>query len=179
MAETPAAPIEGKEYCTIHPTVETSLHCNKCGRPMCTRCAVLTPVGYRCRECVRGQQSVFYNSKPLDPVIQAAVSLPLSAIAAGLVGLIGFGLGLWGWFIAVAASSAAGALIADLAHRAVSRRRGRFSWLAVAGAIIFGALLAALPLFVVSSFSIAWLIYVVVATGAAMGRLRIGRNKIL
>lgn len=179
MAETPAISTEEKEYCAVHPTVETSLRCNKCGRPMCTRCAVLTPVGYRCKECVRGQQSVFYNSKPLDPIIQAAVSLPLSAIAAGLVGLIGFGLGLWGWFIAAAASSAAGALIADLAHRAVGRRRGRYSWLAVAGAIVLGALLAGVPVYVLSGFSIVWLIYLVVATGAAIGRLRIGRNKIL
>lgn len=179
MAETPVTSTEGKQYCAVHPTVETSLRCNKCGRLMCTRCAVLTPVGYRCKECVRGQQSIFYNSKPLDPVIQAAVSLPLSAIAAGLVGLIGFGLGLWGWFIAVAASSAAGALIADLAHRAVGRRRGRYSWLAVAGSIVLGALGAGVPLFIVSGFSIVWLIYIVVATGAAVGRLRIGRNKIL
>jgi hypothetical protein len=128
---------------------------------------------------VRGQQSIFYNSKPLDPVIQAAVSLPLSAIAAGLVGLIGFGLGLWGWFIAVAASSAAGALIADLAHRAVGKRRGRYSWLVVAGAIVLGALVAGVPLLIASGFSIVWLIYTIVATSAAIGRLRIGRNKIL
>ena len=47
---------DGLTYCEVHPDRETSLRCNKCGRLMCTECAVLTPVGYRCRECVRGQQ---------------------------------------------------------------------------------------------------------------------------
>src|SRR6266700_3112765 len=46
-------------YCANHPTVATSLRCNKCNKPICHKCAVLTPVGYRCRECVRGQQQVF------------------------------------------------------------------------------------------------------------------------
>ena len=28
-------------YCTVHPTVQTTLRCNRCGRPMCTKCAVI------------------------------------------------------------------------------------------------------------------------------------------
>src|SRR5690606_10430831 len=39
-------------YCTVHPTRATLLRCNRCGRPMCTDCAVQHPVGLRCRECV-------------------------------------------------------------------------------------------------------------------------------
>ncbi len=65
-AETPAVD-SGVLYCTVHPNVETALRCNRCGRPMCNRCAVRTPVGYRCRECVRGQQQVFYTAQTLDP----------------------------------------------------------------------------------------------------------------
>ncbi len=40
--------------CANHPERETGLRCNRCGKPICSQCAVQTPVGYRCRECVRG-----------------------------------------------------------------------------------------------------------------------------
>ncbi|HYN88142.1 MAG TPA: tetratricopeptide repeat protein, partial [Ardenticatenaceae bacterium] len=39
-------------HCSVHPDRETMLRCNRCGRPMCPECAVRTPVGLRCRECV-------------------------------------------------------------------------------------------------------------------------------
>src|SRR3972149_4976134 len=45
--------------CANHPTRETSLRCKRCNKPICASCAVLTPVGYRCRECVREQQAIF------------------------------------------------------------------------------------------------------------------------
>jgi hypothetical protein len=195
-------------YCTVHPNVQTSLRCNKCGRPMCVQCAVRTPVGYRCKECVRGQQAVFYEAGRFDPVVQFAVSLPLSAVAALVIGLIGNllgGLFFIVWIVAIPASSFAGALIADLAHRAVGKRRGRYSWLAVAGGMVLGALIVALVpalilgmlylsaaagdpeyadpyayspiLYSLGSFtSISWWIYIVVGTGAAIGRLRLGRG---
>jgi hypothetical protein len=165
---TPHSPAGEVMYCTVHPTVETTLRCNKCGRPMCAKCAVKTPVGYRCKECVRGQQTVFYNANSLDPLIQGIVSLPLGAVGAGLISFIS--LGIWGWLIAFWASSAIGALIADVAHRVVGKRRGRYGWLAVGGGIILGALLV-LP-FV--GPSITWLIYVVLAVSGAVGRLRLG-----
>jgi hypothetical protein len=141
---------------------------------MCIKCARRTPVGYRCPECVKGQQQVFYSSKGLDPVIQGAVSLVLSAIAAGLIGVIGGGLGFWGIIIAVSAGSAAGAIIADLAHRAAGRRRGKYSWLIVAGGLVVGALIA-LPAALYLGGWLPWGIYIFTATSAAVGRLRFGR----
>ncbi|MGC9334733.1 MAG: B-box zinc finger protein, partial [Anaerolineae bacterium] len=59
----------GVLYCANHPNVETLLRCNRCGKPICTRCAVSTPVGYRCRECVGQQQSSFYPGGTLDYVM--------------------------------------------------------------------------------------------------------------
>ena len=32
-------------YCANHPTIATSLRCNRCNKPICHKCAVLTPVG--------------------------------------------------------------------------------------------------------------------------------------
>jgi hypothetical protein len=175
MAESQTvSPITDTMYCTVHPTVATSLRCNKCGRPMCIKCSRRTPVGYRCKECVKGQQQVFYSSKGLDPVIQGAVSIVLSGLAAGVVGVIGGVIGLWGIIIAISAGSAAGAIIADIAHRAAGRRRGKYSWLVVAGGIVVGALLA-LPIALRFPILLPWGIYIFTATSAAVGRLRFGR----
>ena len=40
-------------FCYVHPDRETLLRCNNCERPICTQCAVLTPTGYRCKECIQ------------------------------------------------------------------------------------------------------------------------------
>ena len=142
---------------------------------MCIKCARRTPVGYRCRECVKGQQQVFYSAKGLDPVIQGVLSVILSAIAAGVIGVIGGRLGFWGYFISFSAGSAAGAIIADLAHRAAGRRRGRYSWLIVAGGVVVGALIALPAAIFLSGGWLPWGIYIFTATSAAVGRLRFGR----
>ncbi len=39
--------------CATHPDVETNLRCGKCGRPICPKCLVQTPVGARCPDCAR------------------------------------------------------------------------------------------------------------------------------
>ncbi len=142
MAEE--APSSETLFCTVHPSTETNLRCNKCGRPMCIKCARRTPVGYRCKECVRGQLQVFYNAQPLDWMIQAAVSFVLSIVGAAIVSLIGSGMIWIMWFAGLAVASGAGALIADVTHRAVGKRRGPYSWLVVAAGIVLGAIAVAL-----------------------------------
>jgi len=52
--------IEQKTYCYIHPNVESNLRCNKCGNYICPRCAVRTPVGYRCTRCIYQQQDTYF-----------------------------------------------------------------------------------------------------------------------
>lgn len=37
--------------CYRHPKVETTLRCSRCEKYICPDCAVLTPVGYRCKDC--------------------------------------------------------------------------------------------------------------------------------
>jgi hypothetical protein len=196
MADAPASSPSDVLYCTVHPTVETNLRCNKCGRPMCIKCARRTPVGYRCKECVANQQQVFYNSQTFDPVIQGAISIVLSSIAAFFAGIFGGGLlGFFIFLIGIPVSSAIGVFIADLAHRAAGRRRGRYSWLVVGGGIVVGALIVAiLPglfIMLLAGFqmgaaytrgfglgaftSIGWWVYTVVATASAVGRLRMGK----
>jgi hypothetical protein len=169
---------------------------------MCIKCARRTPVGYRCRECVSNQQAIFFNSQPLDPLIQLVVSGLLSMVGAVLIGmLLGGLLGILTIIISIPASAFAGGLIADVAHRAAGRRHGRYAWLAVGAGVVLGALVVgAVPLLVNLFFlanvvsnpearglgyggmllglglsSIGWWIYVVVATATAVGRLRMGK----
>lgn len=108
---------ESTLHCAFHPDRETTLRCNKCEKPICTRCAVLTPVGYRCKECVRGQQSVFETARPLDFVIAAVVSAVGTGIAVALLNLIGW----WGFLVA----PMVGGGLAEVVRAAVRRRRGR------------------------------------------------------
>ena len=61
-------------FCVNHPNRETSLRCNRCEKPICTQCAVLTPVGYRCRDCIRGQQKVFETARWVDLLVAFIVT---------------------------------------------------------------------------------------------------------
>src|SRR6266576_6358577 len=40
----------GPRYCYRHPDRETGLSCSECGRPICTECMTMAPVGIRCPE---------------------------------------------------------------------------------------------------------------------------------
>ena len=49
---TEAAAVEGStaetQFCYRHPERETYVRCGRCDRPICTKCAMLGPVGMRC-----------------------------------------------------------------------------------------------------------------------------------
>lgn len=132
--------------CANHPNRETTLRCNRCEKPICTKCAVLTPVGYRCPECVRGQQKVFDTARSTDGIIAASIS----AVAVGVAGFILSYLGFWSLIVA----PVVGGGIAEIIRRAVGRRRSRrLPWMAVIGGSLglvvvlinqFGPLLPAL-----------------------------------
>jgi hypothetical protein len=47
--------------CATHPNVETELTCSRCGKPICPRCLVQTPVGARCRECAHLRRIPTYD----------------------------------------------------------------------------------------------------------------------
>src|SRR3972149_2413036 len=106
---------EAATYCANHPDIETSLRCNNCGKYICPKCAVRTPTGYRCRECVRGHQKVFETAQPLDYLVGFGLSLVLSAIGGLLVSRLGF--------FTILLAPAAGGIIAEAARQATGRRR--------------------------------------------------------
>ena len=128
---------------------------------MCTRCAVKTPVGYSCRECVRAQQDKFFDAQMLDYLIAGAVSLTISFFAAGLLARLG-------WFlIAFFLSPAAGGLIGRAVWRLTGQRRGRYTGIVVGANVVVGAL----PFFMANPLAIG--IYLFMATGAAVAQFRL------
>jgi len=151
-------------YCYYHPDVETGLRCNKCGKPICVRCAHRTPVGYRCRDCIRSQQANFYTAGWLDYVLVVAVGLVASFIGAAIIGS-----SIW---LAIFLGPLAGGIIAEAARWAARRRRGQHMAAIVSACIIVGALPTLL--FVgLNLWGLAGLvIYVATAIGTAYARLR-------
>jgi hypothetical protein len=130
--------IEAVTVCYRHPDRETSLRCNRCGKPICTKCAELTPVGYRCPDCVREQQDKFYTGGNFDYVIAVVVALPLSFIAGAVFTLLIGGIGFFSWIISFIAAPATGGLIAEAIRRAVGRRRSRYLSTVVAACLVMG-----------------------------------------
>ena len=147
--------------CPVHPKEEATLRCNRCGRPMCTKCAVLTPVGYRCRECVRQQQDKFFDAHTLDYVIAGVVSVVVSFVAAFLLARFGFRLGFFMIIITFFVSSAAGGAIGAIVRALTQKRRGRYTGLIVAAGVVLGAL----PSLLTNPLMIA--IFMFLATGTA------------
>lgn len=48
-------------HCYRHPEVETGLRCNRCGKPICPKCAQRSPVGFRCPDCVLELENRYYS----------------------------------------------------------------------------------------------------------------------
>jgi hypothetical protein len=131
----------GLAVCYRHPNIETGLRCNRCGRPICPKCAVRTPVGFRCPECIREQENKYYTGGNADYLIAAVIAFPLSLIAAGLFSFIlaRFWI-LWVIFIGIIAAPAVAGFIAEAVRWGVGRRRSRYLAYVVAGSLILGTL---------------------------------------
>jgi hypothetical protein len=125
--------------CANHPNRETSLRCNRCNKPICTSCAVHTPVGYRCKECVRGQQKGFDTAHWWDYIIAFVIAAVGVGIAITILGRLFFWLG----FIF---APIVGGVLAELIQVAIRRRRSRYLPLATILGGTIGVLFHLMPL---------------------------------
>jgi len=166
-------------YCANHPTVETGLRCNNCDKFICVKCAVRTPTGYRCRECVRGQQKIFETAQPVDFVVGFVVSLVLSVIGGFISTYLGF--------FTILLAPAAGGIIAEAARSLTGKRRSpRLFMLVAAGVALGGAIFVFRPLLLALGGNVQFLLralwpllYIVMATSTAYYRfsgIEIGRR---
>lgn len=158
-------------HCANHPDVETYLRCNRCNKPICLQCAVQTPVGYRCKECVREQQDVYYTATTRDDMVALGVSFLLSAVATPIVGFFLAVTSWFSWIIAFLTGGAAGSILAQIIRQAVGKRRSRnMRWFALAG-IILGLLVGAGIAIAIFGFNPLYVISVWIFTGLAIASL--------
>jgi hypothetical protein len=120
-------------YCVNHPSVETSLRCNNCDRPICAKCAVLTPTGYRCKDCVRSQQKVFDTAVWYDFPLGFGVAAILSYLGSLLIPIVGF--------FTIFLAPVAGVAIAEAVRRTIHRRRSKSLFATAAAGAALGGLL--------------------------------------
>ena len=131
-----------KTYCEVHPDRETALRCNRCNRLMCTECAVLTPTGYRCRECIREQSKVFDTAQAQDYAFGFIAAAILSYLGSWVAQFLGFFL----LFIA----PAIGVGIAEVVRRVVNKRRSKPLFITATAGVVVGGVINVLPLLFVA-----------------------------
>ena len=125
-------------HCANHPAVETSLRCNNCEKPICPKCAVRTPIGYRCRECVRGQQKVFDTANWYDFPLSFIIAAALSFAGSLVVSFVGF--------FTIFIAPIAGVIIAEAVRLAIHRRRSKSLFMTAAAGAVVGSLPLLLPI---------------------------------
>ena len=74
----------GEVPCSYHPDVMTGLRCSRCGKPICPKCTVRTPVGMRCPDCAGVRGLPTYRTET-GTLAKAALGGFLVAIVAGIV----------------------------------------------------------------------------------------------
>ena len=159
--------------CYRHPGRSTSLRCYTCGKPICTQCAIKTPVGYRCPDCVRNLENTLYEATPRDYLLVPAVIFPLSLVIGYLVVRFAGG-GFFLLFFMFAIAGAVGSWIGRVGHRVAGRRRGRYLPTIAAACVALGVLIPA-GIFFLMGFAPGLLgggIYLFVATSAAYYQMR-------
>lgn len=119
-------------YCYRHPTVETGLRCNQCEKPICASCAVHTPTGYRCKDCIRGQQKAFDTTHPMDYVWAVAISGVIAFLGSLLAGRLGI--------LTVFITPLVGIAIGEVVRWVTGKRRSRHLFTIVAITCVVGGL---------------------------------------
>lgn len=86
------------QTCYRHPDRETGLSCSECGRPICTECMTVAPVGLRCpdhagasakRRAMRGPRPIVQAQRQLGstvaPVTKALIAINVAIYLIGAV----------------------------------------------------------------------------------------------
>ena len=121
-------------YCYRHPNRETRLRCRTCDRPICSKCAIQTPVGFRCPEDGTVKNDPFSTFKPQQLVLAILVAVGGGTIAGIIANQVGY--------FSIVISFFAGAFIVEAEDRVVGLKRGPRIIGIVLGGILIGAVLA-------------------------------------
>ncbi len=119
-----------------------TLRCSKCGKPITPEEAIQTPIGYRCKDCVRRQQKVFDTSQPLDYLWGFLIAVIASFAASFIIRMIGF--------FTFLLAPAAGVGIAEAVRFVIKKRRSKRLFRLVSAGVILGGL----PAILISIFNL-------------------------
>jgi len=171
MTETTTIPTG--TYCYTHPDRETSLRCKRCERPICPSCAVRTPTGYLCKECVREHRKTFDTALWYDYLIGMGTTFTLSLVASGVLAFVSSFVGFFMFFIAFGVAGGVGVFISNIVLRVTGKRRSRPLFIACAGGVALGGIpIVLFLLFTGNMFALISLgIYTFVATSTVYARL--------
>ena len=117
--------------CAYHPGIETNLRCGKCGKLICPRCMVQTPVGARCRDCAQLYKLPTYRVSTQYYLRAIGTGLGIAIVCGIAWSAIGSVLGFFFLYLLLAAG--AGYAIGEVISLSVNRKRG--TWLAVIAGI--------------------------------------------
>lgn len=124
---------DGRMYCYRHPDRETWVRCGRCDRPICTKCAMQGPVGFRCRDCGRPVR---------DPLSFTAPQLAAAAAVAFLGGLIVAAISAQFGLFALFVAFFAGGFVTEAVTRVAGYKIGAAMDAVVYGGIALGAAVA-------------------------------------
>lgn len=127
-----------KVQCAVHPDVETALRCGKCGKPICPRCLVQTPVGARCAECAQLRRLPIYNVSASQYLVASAAGLTSAAVIGSLWGLFP----LKGLLFKFGLSLGTGYILGEMVSYSVNRKRGAGLQIVAAGSFVLAILIS-------------------------------------
>jgi hypothetical protein len=120
--------------CATHPAIETDLGCSRCGKYICARCLVHTPVGARCRDCAAVRRIPTYNT-PATTLVRAVVSALLAGVVLGIVWAIFNPITFF--FFGVIPGLAVGFGVGEIVSLGTNRRAGPpLQAMAIGGAVL-------------------------------------------
>jgi hypothetical protein len=123
----------GVLHCYRHPDRETYVRCGRCDQPICPRCAMQGPVGFRCRQCGTLKHDPLTSFTPAQLAVGFGTSIAAGAAASLISGQIGF----FGVFIGFFA----GGFIAEMVARVIGYKRGPVMLGILAVGIVAGTIL--------------------------------------
>jgi len=103
--------------CTFDPDVETNITCANCGRPICPKCMVYSPVGIKCRDCARHIGRTVAGPRPIYYVRAAGAGLVAGPIGGILHGVVGRMIRFGGLILVLGLGMGIGELISRAARR--------------------------------------------------------------
>lgn len=117
-------------YCYNHPNEPTYLRCGKCERPICAKCRVSTPVGFRCYECANVQVLPTYAIDASVYGKAAVYGLVAGGLAGALMGLFP-AFEFWGALLL-------GVVVPEAVARASNQKRGPGLQMVGIACVVFG-----------------------------------------